>query len=215
MPLAQESTSSRPPWFATPFDVGVAEPSGDVTFFEAGELTVGAIVGGKPTTMSVRVRPQAVARLDVAPLPGPLVPGGARAASRERVHEDRRAAERRRADLGVRRARRRERGRRRPRHRRRDRPRDDSGHERQRRARPVPVTVVREPRGGPGPRAGVDDRAHRRRRAVPRDRARTPAARAIEMPALRWSVGGGPGGSVESRRRLRRGTARAPTSSRR
>ena len=64
-------------WFATPFDVGVAEPTGAVTFFDAGLLTVGVIVGGKPTTMSVPVRPQAVARLDVAPLPGPLVPGGA------------------------------------------------------------------------------------------------------------------------------------------
>src|SRR6188508_1828063 len=33
-------------WFATPFDVGVAEPTGAVTFFDAGLLTVGVIVGG-------------------------------------------------------------------------------------------------------------------------------------------------------------------------
>ena len=39
-------------WFATPFDVGAAEMNGAVTFFEPGELTVGAIVGGKPATIS-------------------------------------------------------------------------------------------------------------------------------------------------------------------
>ena len=123
-------------WFATPFDVGVAEPSGDVTFFEAGELTVGVIVGGKPTTMSVRVKPQAVARLDVAPLAGPARARRRRAASCERVHEDRRAAERCPADLGLRRAGCRERGRGRPRDWRRDWPRDDSGQRAAQRPRP-------------------------------------------------------------------------------
>lgn len=63
-------------WFATPFDVGAAEPSGAVTFFAAGELTVGAIVGGKVGTVTVRIKPQAVARLDVGAPTGPIMVGG-------------------------------------------------------------------------------------------------------------------------------------------
>jgi hypothetical protein len=62
-------------WFATPFDVGAAEMNGAVTFFEPGELTVGAIVGGKPATITVRIKPQAVARIVVAPI-GSVVAGG-------------------------------------------------------------------------------------------------------------------------------------------
>ena len=64
-------------WFAVPFDVGAAESSGAVTFFAPGTLTVGAIVGGKVGTITVRIKPQAIARIDVAPLAGPLVAGGA------------------------------------------------------------------------------------------------------------------------------------------
>jgi len=62
-------------WFATPFDVGAADLTGAVTFFAPGELTVGAIVGGKPATLIVRIKPQAVAKIAVAPI-GPVVAGG-------------------------------------------------------------------------------------------------------------------------------------------
>ena len=64
-------------WFATPFDVGAAEMNGAVTFFEPGELTVGAIVGGKPATITVRIKPQAVARIVVAPIASVVAGGSA------------------------------------------------------------------------------------------------------------------------------------------
>jgi len=63
-------------WFATPFDVGAAQPDGKVTFFSPGELTVGVLAGGKVGTITVKIRPQAVTRLDVAPPAGPVVAGG-------------------------------------------------------------------------------------------------------------------------------------------
>ena len=62
-------------WFATPFDVGVAEPNGNVTAFAAGELVVGAIVNGKPGTVTIRVKPESVARIDVVTPPSSLVVG--------------------------------------------------------------------------------------------------------------------------------------------
>ena len=62
-------------WFATPFDAGAAEMSGAITFFQPGELTVGAIVGGKPATVTVKIRPQTVAKIVVAPI-GSVVAGG-------------------------------------------------------------------------------------------------------------------------------------------
>lgn len=62
-------------WFAAPFDVAVADQSGVVTFFEPGEATVGAIVGGKPSYARVRIRPPKVARIDIDPLGAPLVVG--------------------------------------------------------------------------------------------------------------------------------------------
>ena len=62
-------------WFAAPFDVGMAEPNGNVTFFSAGELVVGAIVNGKSGTMTIRVKPEPLARIDVTAPPQPLVVG--------------------------------------------------------------------------------------------------------------------------------------------
>jgi hypothetical protein len=64
-------------WFATPFDVGAAEMSGAVTFFEPGELTVGAIVGGKPATTTVKIRPQSVANISVSPMASVVTGGSA------------------------------------------------------------------------------------------------------------------------------------------
>jgi hypothetical protein len=61
-------------WFAAPFDVGGADQEGLVTMFAAGELRVGAIINGKPGWATVRIKPQQVASLAIAPTPS-LVPG--------------------------------------------------------------------------------------------------------------------------------------------
>jgi hypothetical protein len=62
-------------WFAAPFDVGGADDQGLVTFFAPGEVKVGAIVNGKPGWATVRIRPQEIASIAIAPLAAPLVPG--------------------------------------------------------------------------------------------------------------------------------------------
>ncbi len=62
-------------WFAAPFDVGAADETGLVTVFAPGELRVGAIVNGKTGWATVRIKPQQVARVDIAPLSAPLVTG--------------------------------------------------------------------------------------------------------------------------------------------
>lgn len=62
-------------WFAAPFDVGGADDQGLVTFFAPGELKVGALVNGKPGWATVRIRPQEIASVVIAPLAAPLVPG--------------------------------------------------------------------------------------------------------------------------------------------
>ena len=61
-------------WFAAPFDVGGADQEGLVTMFAPGELRVGAIINGKPGWATVRIKPQQVASLAIAPPPS-LVPG--------------------------------------------------------------------------------------------------------------------------------------------
>ena len=62
-------------WFAAPFDVGAADETGLVTVYAPGELRVGAIVNGKTGWATVRITPQRVGRVDIAPLPAPLVTG--------------------------------------------------------------------------------------------------------------------------------------------
>jgi uncharacterized protein YjdB len=54
-------------WFAGPFDVAVADEGGNVTFYYAGEVRVGALVGGKPGFAYVTVKPQAANRLTLTP----------------------------------------------------------------------------------------------------------------------------------------------------
>lgn len=63
-------------WFAAPFDVGVADPEGNVTAFAPGELRVGAIINGKAGYATVRIRPQTVTRIAMTPPSAPLVVGG-------------------------------------------------------------------------------------------------------------------------------------------
>jgi len=62
-------------WFAAPFDVGAADDEGVVTVYAPGELKVGAIVNGKPGWALVRIKPQQVTSVTIAPLAAPLVPG--------------------------------------------------------------------------------------------------------------------------------------------
>lgn len=60
-------------WFVAPFDLGYADDSGNVTFSGPGEVRVGAIINGKSGFITVTVKPQAVARIEVkapsAPIP--------------------------------------------------------------------------------------------------------------------------------------------------
>jgi len=54
-------------WFAAPFDQAIADDTGAVTFYYAGEVRVGAVVGGKPGFAYVTVKPQAAAKLELTP----------------------------------------------------------------------------------------------------------------------------------------------------
>jgi len=58
-------------WFASPFDLAYSDESGNVTFTAPGEVKVGAIINGKSGSVTVKVRPQAVARIE---LTGPATP---------------------------------------------------------------------------------------------------------------------------------------------
>ena len=62
-------------WFAAPFDSAAADQQGNVTFFQPGEIRVGAIVGGKPGFAVVIVKPPSAARLEVLPPSGPIAVG--------------------------------------------------------------------------------------------------------------------------------------------
>ena len=63
-------------WFAAPFDLAHAQDDGTVSFYQPGEVLVGAIVGGKPGFTKIMVKTPPVARVDIGALKHPLVVGG-------------------------------------------------------------------------------------------------------------------------------------------
>ena len=63
-------------WFAAPFDLAHAQDDGTVTFFQPGEVLVGAIVGGKPGFTKIMVKTTPVARIDIDAPKHSLVTGG-------------------------------------------------------------------------------------------------------------------------------------------
>ena len=71
------STGPAAAWFALPFDLAAADPSGKVTFYGPGEVQVGAVLGGKVGFTTVRVKPAPVKTVEIRPLDRPLVVGGA------------------------------------------------------------------------------------------------------------------------------------------
>jgi plastocyanin len=64
-------------WFAAPFDVAGADKEGVVVFHQPGEVTVGAVVAGKPGYAHVTVVAPPVAKIDIAPITQALMVGSA------------------------------------------------------------------------------------------------------------------------------------------
>jgi plastocyanin len=62
-------------WFVAPFDLAGVDESGTVSFFNPGDVLVGAIVGGKTVLTHVMVKPGPVTRIDIEPLKTALVVG--------------------------------------------------------------------------------------------------------------------------------------------
>ncbi|HKP68912.1 MAG TPA: Ig-like domain-containing protein [Pyrinomonadaceae bacterium] len=63
-------------WFAAPFDLAHAQEDGTVTFFQPGEVLVGAIVGGKAGFTKIIVKTMPVAKVDINSPKHSLVVGG-------------------------------------------------------------------------------------------------------------------------------------------
>jgi len=63
-------------YFAGPFDIAAADDDGNVKLFGTGEVTVGAIVGGKPGFSSLIVKAPSVKTIEIAPVKTPIIVGG-------------------------------------------------------------------------------------------------------------------------------------------
>src|ERR1700685_3125187 len=63
-------------WYAAPFDAAGAQQNGEISFFQPGEITVGALIGSKIGYAHVVVSKPAIARIDVATPAAPIFVGG-------------------------------------------------------------------------------------------------------------------------------------------
>jgi hypothetical protein len=63
-------------YFAGPFDIAAADDNGNVKLFGAGEVTVGAIVGGKPGFSTFMVKAPSIKTIEIHALKTPIVVGG-------------------------------------------------------------------------------------------------------------------------------------------
>jgi hypothetical protein len=63
-------------YFAGPFDIAAVDDDGNVKLFGTGEVTVGAIVGGKPGLTTFMVKPPSIKTIELRSLKSPLVIGG-------------------------------------------------------------------------------------------------------------------------------------------
>jgi hypothetical protein len=63
-------------WYAAPFDAAGAEQNGEISFFQPGEITVGALIGSKIGYAHVVVTKPHILRIDVATPAAPLFAGG-------------------------------------------------------------------------------------------------------------------------------------------
>ena len=64
-------------WVAAPFDLSAAQTDGTVTFYAPGEVTILAVLGGQVGSTTVRVEARPPETIEIAPMPAPLVVGGA------------------------------------------------------------------------------------------------------------------------------------------
>jgi hypothetical protein len=64
-------------WFAFPSDVASADQSGTVTFYDAGQVMVGVVIGGKTEFVEIKVKPSTIARVEIETPSTPVVVGGA------------------------------------------------------------------------------------------------------------------------------------------
>src|SRR4029079_6077307 len=63
-------------YFAGPFDIAAVDDDGNVKLFGTGEVTVGAIVGGKPGFTTFMVKAPSVKTIELGSLKHPLMVGG-------------------------------------------------------------------------------------------------------------------------------------------
>jgi hypothetical protein len=63
-------------YFAGPFDIAAVDDDGNVSLFGIGQVTVGAIVGGKPGLTTFMVKAPSVKTVEITPLKKPIVVGG-------------------------------------------------------------------------------------------------------------------------------------------
>jgi hypothetical protein len=63
-------------WIWFPFDLAAADGDGTVSFYQPGEVLIGAVIAGKPVFTRVEVKPAPVKTIDIDPLTSSLVTGG-------------------------------------------------------------------------------------------------------------------------------------------